>query len=190
MIKTFLTVICFIVFLTDVGAQTRADDGKLFEIPKNIGLVAIGYQPDAPANIEEVQLLTDHQSNFPKVRYLIRNRSDKKIVSISVEFHQISKVRKWVPYGSGWVETTGKRDNKTVVIGPGGTYENMKKILAGVYSQTNEIPEILNASKHDSKLMTFWIGFVSQVIFKDGSEYNMPKIGDDLDDMMLSTQNE
>lgn len=182
--KLILVLWCLII-PSSISAQSGNFAEKLIEIKQKYGVVSIVVQRDSPVVFEEVQLFTDRHASFPKLRYVVRNRSPKSIVSVSIEFHQRSRLRSWGRYSDSWIDTTRDTDPIKVLMPPGGIYENMEKVDVSQLMDTKDAQRILDNLRNGPKMLTFWVGFVKKVVFDDGTEYSAAELGDNIDDILL-----
>jgi len=175
---------CIFLGLLFVGhpfGQTRT---RGFEIPPDLGAVFMLDQKDSPVVFEKIQLFTDRKGSFPEVRYVIRNTLNKAIASISVEFHQKSKIPNWQSHSGYWVESTGDETKMIPVIPAYGTYENFP------YNSKRDqtFPENMfktPTENSSSKLVTVWFGLVARVTFVDGTEYRAPKFEEGFNALLI-----
>lgn len=180
--KTIFALFCSIFLaLGSVYAQSK----KLVEIPSDLGIVSVLKQPDSPMSIDEIQLLTDEQGGFPKIRYVLRNNSSKEVVSFAVGFRHRSKIRQWQRHGNGWTENIGS-DKKDVLIEPNGVYESVKKDSVGPNSFDKDFTKIFGIGNDNAKLVTFWVAFVKEVRFKDGTAYDTGSLEDGVTAILLN----
>ena len=183
--KRAANILFFLCLCFSINGQSLADKTGLVEIPKSYGVVSIMSQPDTPVVFKEIQLLTNQQGNFPKIRYLVENNAKKGVVSVTVEFHQRSRVGKWAPYSDSWAETTGNKNKKVVIILPGQTYENIPKEKLNLMPFDKEIIGILDPRMDRPRLLTYWVGFIKKVNFSDGTEYDCGFSGDDIEAILF-----
>lgn len=179
------SILFFLSFCFSVSGQSQVEKATMVEFPKSYGVVSVINQPDAPIQFKEVQLFTSQQGKFPSVRYLIENRTRKEVVSFAVEFHQRSRVKIWAPYSDGWVETTGNKNAKIVILSPGGTYENVQKETLNVFPFDKALIDILDPKMDRPRLLTLWVGFIKRVNFNDGTEYDCGFSGDDIEAILF-----
>lgn len=182
--KIIFAQFLILLFLTAVWSQQKGRTERYVEIPTKYGAVFIMNQPDSPLVFEEVQLLTDEKGLSPQVRYLVRNKSAKLIISFSIEFQHKSEISQWGRYGNSWVENIGKKDENIVIIPLNGIYENIEKNKFQLIPMTNEISDIFKSEKGNSEIKTIWIGFIRKAVFEDGSQYEVNNLSDYLNESL------
>lgn len=175
--KTILILGSILILVNFAFAQSKGEKKRLIELPASYGAISIINQPAAPVVIQEAQIFTNELGVFPKIRYLVKNRSTKGIASFTIEFHQKSRVRIWGRYPEGWSET---RDTDFEELKPDDTFENLKINTDELEPFTKNVAGILDPKGNTPRLLTLWVGFIKQVTFKDGSKYNTDINGDDL----------
>jgi hypothetical protein len=176
-------VVCFLCLATQGFGQSDGEKKRVSVIPESRAVVSIVKQKDSPVVFEDVQLLTDELGSFPLILYRIRNRTSKRIAAVTLGFHQKSDIVKWQPFSDSWTETAGFKDRSSILVGANGIYENIRLSSYELRPFTNEIVENMRSNKAARNVFTFWIAFVRNVTFEDGTQFNSGELEEGLSDL-------
>lgn len=186
MIKAIVvSVFLFLVSVENATAQQKLEKEKYIEVPNTYGTIFIMNQPESPLGFEEVQFLIENDNQLPKIRFIVRNKTTKKIFSFSVAFRRKSDIREWIPYGVGWEHTVGKKEAGIEIISPNGTYENIKRKNFELIPISERTVNLFRSKDGEPQAKIVWIGIVKRVVFEDGSVFDTGNLIDELANFMF-----
>lgn len=181
--KILMLLMISLLFSNVTHSQNTNTSKPIIEIDPPYGVVSLIVQPDSPVSIIETQLLTDLNGSFPQLRYVVKNKTSNEILSVTVDFYNKHNVASWFKHANGWSETTGNKEGSRAVIGPYGTYENMRR--KPTRPLVNSVISEFDDRKNKGVLLGLWVGFVRNVVFVDGREYNFQLNSDDFRGLLL-----
>ncbi|MBK7704999.1 MAG: hypothetical protein IPJ30_04280 [Acidobacteria bacterium] len=188
MLNKFLNILCLLVFVTVVQGQTRNVKKRYVEIPLSLGPVFILNQPESPIRFDLIQLLTPETGKFPQIRYIVRNVSQKNVSSFTVQFLHLCEIRSWQKYGAGLAETTGTEKGTEIVLGVGGSYDNLPLDGIEIIPINETVSGLFENDKSlDRQPKSIWLGMITRVRFVDGTDFESHSNGDELIEILTKS---
>ena len=165
-------------------AQNDSTKEKYVVVPQSLGTVFLMDQQESPLRFEQVQFLVSTGNRLPQLRYTLRNKTSKVVVSFSVVFKRRSNVKLWAPYGRGVEKKVGEEKQGLAIIGASGTYDSLPPDSIEIIPMTPEVFDLFRATE-DRSGMVLWYGMVKRVVFADGSVFDTGSLSDEISSLIM-----
>ncbi len=169
--KLFLLGLLITLFIClNVQGQKKTRLIKVTE--DNIPVLVL--QQDCPVKIEKAEFFLTESGSGNIIGYEIRNVSSKTIKSVEITAYSA------VGGGSGW----------SLRFEDSNLFTNNQSIK----SLTNTEYEVISSSKkpknfllNETRIKTYWIVLVEEVIFSDGTKFNAKNLSNSLQEFLVSS---
>lgn len=167
-----------------LAQQKQQEKEKYAEIPNEYGSVFIMNQPKAPLTFEEVDSYIRLDERIPQIRFVLKNKTRKKVVSFTVVFRRKSNVKEWASLGLGFERKVGDQKDGAEIIAPYGSYKNIERNAFDLAPIDSQIADLFNP-KNGQRAKVLWVGMIEKVVFDDGTIFDTGKAGDEIIDFLF-----